>query len=157
MSQVRGKKVLFVDDDASPARMKESVGKRRKLDTDPSGDGACEDEKEYSSPGADNVAPAFDMAGHTGAIKAPAIKSTAPSSKKRLATERDTLRDLRAARKRRKRLAELRIGKLDALKKRQREIMAAADELELQRAKMARTVGGVNKDGVKWKIRERKR
>jgi U3 small nucleolar RNA-associated protein 11 len=157
MSQGRGKKVLFVDDDASPASMKERVGKRSKLDTDPAGDGASEDERECSSAGAENVAPAFDMAGDTDAIEAPAIKSTAHSSKKRLATERHTLRDLRAARKRRKRLTELRVAKLDALKKRQREIMAAADQLELQRAKMARTVGGVNKDGVKWKIRERKR
>jgi U3 small nucleolar RNA-associated protein 11 len=157
MSQGRGKKVLFVDDNASPARMKKRVGKGSKLDTDPVEDRASEDEKEYCSTGAENVAPAFDMAGDTDAMEAPAIKSTAHSSKKRLAIEHDTLRDLRAARKRRNRLAELRIAKLDALKKRQREIMAAADELELQRAKMARTVGGVNKDGVKWKIRERKR
>lgn len=60
-------------------------------------------------------------------------------------------------RKRRRRLNELRANKLDALKKRQREILAATNELEAQRARMARTVGGVNKDGVKFKVRERKR
>ena len=43
------------------------------------------------------------------------------------------------------------------LKKRQKEILKVADQLELQRAKMTNTVGGVNKDGVKFKIRERKR
>jgi U3 small nucleolar RNA-associated protein 11 len=65
--------------------------------------------------------------------------------------------DLPAARRRRKRLGQLRAAKLEALKKRQKEVMAAIEQLELQRAKMSRTVGGVNKDGVKWKIRERKR
>ena len=60
-------------------------------------------------------------------------------------------------RKRRRRVQELRANKLNALKKRQREILAAANELEAQRARMARTVGGVNKDGVKFKVRERKR
>ncbi|KAJ4366133.1 hypothetical protein N0V83_007768 [Neocucurbitaria cava] len=45
----------------------------------------------------------------------------------------------------------------DSLQKRERELAAADDELEAQRAKMNSTVGGVNKDGVKFKIRERKR
>jgi U3 small nucleolar RNA-associated protein 11 len=80
-----------------------------------------------------------------------------PKSKKALQAEQQTKLDLRAIRRRRKRLGELRAAKLEALKKRQKEVMAAAEQLELQRAKMSRTVGGVNKDGVKWKIRERKR
>lgn len=72
-------------------------------------------------------------------------------------TDISTSKRFLAERKRRRRLQELRANKLDALKKRQREIMAAANQLEAQRARMARTVGGVNKDGVKFKIRERKR
>ncbi|RMD43783.1 hypothetical protein DV735_g1383, partial [Chaetothyriales sp. CBS 134920] len=64
---------------------------------------------------------------------------------------------LRAERKKRKRLQEARAAKLELLKRRQKEIMAAADQLELQRAKMAKTVGGINKNGVKFKIRERKK
>jgi U3 small nucleolar RNA-associated protein 11 len=80
-----------------------------------------------------------------------------PKSKKALLAEQQAMLDLRAARRRRKRLGELRAAKLEALKKRQKEIMAVAEQLELQRAKMSGTVGGVNKDGVKWKIRERKK
>ncbi|RMZ87099.1 hypothetical protein DV736_g5673, partial [Chaetothyriales sp. CBS 134916] len=64
---------------------------------------------------------------------------------------------LRAERKKRRRLQEARATKLEMLRRRQKEIMAAADQLELQRAKMAKTVGGVNKNGVKFKIRERKK
>lgn len=80
-----------------------------------------------------------------------------PRSKKALAAEKDAVARLRTERKKRKRLQEMRVSKLEGLKKRQREIMAAADQLDLQRAKMARTVGGVNKNGVKFKVRERKR
>ena len=80
-----------------------------------------------------------------------------PKSKKALQAEQQRKLDLRTARRRRKRLGELRAAKLEALKKRQKEIVAAAEQLELQRARMSRTVGGVNKDGVKWKIRERKK
>lgn len=80
-----------------------------------------------------------------------------PKSQKALAAEQDAAARLRTERKKRKRLQEMRVAKLEALKKRQREIMAAADQLDLQRAKMARTVGGVNKNGIKFKIRERKK
>jgi U3 small nucleolar RNA-associated protein 11 len=78
-------------------------------------------------------------------------------SRKQLAAETDAATRLRTERKKRKRLQEMRVAKLDALRKRQREIMAAADQLDLQRAKLAHTVGGVNKNGVKFKVRERKR
>ncbi|KAG9780836.1 hypothetical protein KCU88_g3620, partial [Aureobasidium melanogenum] len=83
--------------------------------------------------------------------------STKRKSKRALAAEQDAAARLRAERKKRRRLQEMRVAKLEALRQRQREILAAADELELQRAKMARTVGGVNKNGVKFKIRERKK
>lgn len=46
---------------------------------------------------------------------------------------------------------------LEAVKARERALMAAEEELEIQRAKMNHTVGGTNKNGVKFKIRERKR
>lgn len=78
-------------------------------------------------------------------------------SKKAAEKAKATLRDLQSERKRRKRIQEARASKLDALRKRRREILAAAEQLELQRAKMARTVGGVNKNGVKFKVRERRR
>ncbi|KAK5938468.1 hypothetical protein PMZ80_009439 [Knufia obscura] len=78
-------------------------------------------------------------------------------SRKQAEKEKDRLAQLKADRKRRKRLAELRTNKLEVLKKRQKEILAAAEQLELQRAKMGGTIGGTNKHGVKFKVRERKR
>jgi U3 small nucleolar RNA-associated protein 11 len=80
-----------------------------------------------------------------------------PKTKKEVQQRHDAATRLRAERKRRKRLQEARTVKLEMLKKRQKEIMAAADQLDLQRAKMAKTVGGTNKNGVKFKVRERKR
>ena len=78
-------------------------------------------------------------------------------SRKVLSAEKDAATRLKTERKKRRRLQEMRVAKLELLKKRQKEITAAADRLELQRAKMARTIGGSNKNGVKFKIRERKR
>ena len=83
--------------------------------------------------------------------------STQRATKKQQQAEQKAKFDLRAQRKKRKHLADMRAAKLNALKKRQEEIMVVAEVLERQRAKMAHAIGGVNKEGVKWKIRERKR
>ena len=80
-----------------------------------------------------------------------------PRAKKQLLAAKDVSARLRAERRRRKRLQELRANKLEMLKKRQKDIMAAADQLDSQRAKMAKTIGGTNKSGVTFKVRERKR
>lgn len=55
--------------------------------------------------------------------------------------------------------AERLLRKLRAAKKKLRALTAAENELELQRARMAKTatVGGITKSGKKIKIRERKR
>jgi len=47
--------------------------------------------------------------------------------------------------------------RLDALRAREKELVQAERELELQRAKMSNSIGGVSKSGVKFKLRERKR
>lgn len=47
--------------------------------------------------------------------------------------------------------------RLAALKVREKDMMDAEHRLELQRARMGNSVGGVNKAGTKWKVRERKR
>jgi hypothetical protein len=47
--------------------------------------------------------------------------------------------------------------RLEALITREKELVLAERELELQRGKMSNSVGGVNKKGVKFKARERKR
>jgi len=52
---------------------------------------------------------------------------------------------------------EKRLERLKALLAREKELMLAERELELQRGKMGNSIGGVNKNGVKFKVRERKR
>lgn len=84
-------------------------------------------------------------------------KETPQKSKKQLEAERQAKLELQAARKQKKRAAEGRRNKLEALQKRHQDILAAEDELGRQRARMENSVGGVNKNGVKWKIRERKK
>ncbi|KAF2268376.1 U3 small nucleolar RNA-associated protein 11 [Lojkania enalia] len=57
----------------------------------------------------------------------------------------------------RERAQERIVARLEAVRARERDLMIAEEELENQRAKMNNTVGGVNKNGVKFKVRERKR
>nr|POE59088.1 u3 small nucleolar rna-associated protein 11 [Quercus suber] len=52
---------------------------------------------------------------------------------------------------------EVDIRKLRALKEREEQLSIALRELEDQRARMNGTVGGVNKHGVKFKVRQRKK
>ncbi|KAH8704378.1 small-subunit processome [Phaeosphaeriaceae sp. PMI808] len=85
------------------------------------------------------------------------IPRSKPLSKKQLEAQEAAKREARKFRKTRDQ-AQLRTAfRLEAVKKRERELMAADEELEMQRAKMNSTVGGVNKHGVKFKLRERKR
>lgn len=74
-----------------------------------------------------------------------------------LETERQALVEARRARKVRKRAADARENKLTSLRKQNAAIQAAEKELDWQRARMENSVGGTNKHGIKWKIRERKR
>ncbi|KAI9719417.1 MAG: hypothetical protein M1812_003488 [Candelaria pacifica] len=67
------------------------------------------------------------------------------------------LKEERALRKKRRREQEARKTKLEALKARETSLMAAEQELDLQRAKMSNSVGGINKAGIKWKVKQRKR
>lgn len=48
-------------------------------------------------------------------------------------------------------------SKLAALKAREKDLVEAEKELDLQRAKMSNSVGGTTKAGVEWKVRERKK
>ncbi|OJJ45629.1 hypothetical protein ASPZODRAFT_68441 [Penicilliopsis zonata CBS 506.65] len=85
------------------------------------------------------------------------VDDSLPKSKKQLMAERQKLVAARRARKMKKRASEAREHKLTALKKQHTQIVAAQRELDWQRAKMENSVGGTNKNGIKWKIRERKR
>ncbi|KAF2820176.1 U3 small nucleolar RNA-associated protein 11 [Ophiobolus disseminans] len=80
-----------------------------------------------------------------------------PSSKKQLEAQELAKRQKRAFKKGRGQAQGRTAYRLEAVKRRERELAAAEDELEHQRAKMNNTVGGVNKHGVKFKVRERKR
>lgn len=78
-------------------------------------------------------------------------------SKKQLDAERRTLKEMLNARKLKRKAAESRRVKVEALKKQHKDILAAERELEWQRARSGNSVGGTNKYGIKWKIRERKK
>jgi hypothetical protein len=78
-------------------------------------------------------------------------------SKKQLEAEIAAKREKRAFNKTRDQAQSRTATKLQIVKKREEELAAAEEELEAQRAKMNNTVGGVNKQGVKFKVRERKR
>ena len=84
---------------------------------------------------------------------------TPRKSKSRRALEREELARKEEAilRKKHKKEQEARRSKLAALKAREKDLMDAENELELQRARMSNTVGGVTKAGLKWKVRERKK
>jgi hypothetical protein len=78
-------------------------------------------------------------------------------SKKQIEAEVVAKREKRAFEKTRDQAQSRTAYKLQVIKKRERELATAEDELETQRAKMNNTIGGVNKNGVKFKVRERKR
>ena len=78
-------------------------------------------------------------------------------SRRQIEAEENALRQSRVLRKRRKKDEETQGSRLRALRSREKDLLAAERELELQRAKMSNSIGGVNKAGIKWKIRQRKR
>lgn len=63
----------------------------------------------------------------------------------------------REARRKKRHLLDVKRRKLEALKDQEEKLAAALDEVEEQRAKMNGSIGGVNKSGVKFKPRQRKR
>ncbi|KAL3471997.1 small-subunit processome [Aspergillus californicus] len=78
-------------------------------------------------------------------------------SLKELEAEKRAMYDARRSRKMKKRALESKQSKLKALQKQHSDITAAERALDMQRAKMSNSVGGVNKNGLKFKIRDRKR
>jgi U3 small nucleolar RNA-associated protein 11 len=78
-------------------------------------------------------------------------------TRKELEAEKRAMVEARRARKLKKRALEVRQNKLKALQKQYADITSAERALDLQRAKMSNSVGGVNKNGLKFKIKERKR
>ena len=87
---------------------------------------------------------------------APRPQKKTPSAKKIKEAE-DKAKALKKFEKTRSRAQSRTAFRLQMVRKKERELVAAEEELEKQRAKMNSSVGGVNKNGVKFKIRERKR
>jgi len=77
--------------------------------------------------------------------------------KRAIEAERQALKDEKALRRLHQRAEDARRHRLEAAKARERDLMAAKQELDLQRAKMSSSIGGINRNGVKWKVKERKR
>lgn len=78
-------------------------------------------------------------------------------SKRVLEAELQAKKDQKALKRWHKRSEEARGHRLEAARKRERDLAAAEREVEIQRARMSNSIGGVNRNGVKWKVRERKR
>jgi U3 small nucleolar RNA-associated protein 11 len=78
-------------------------------------------------------------------------------SAKKLKEQEEAAKKLKKFEKTRSRAQSRTAFRLEMVKKKERELVAAEEELEKQRAKMNSSVGGVNKNGVKFKLRERKR
>lgn len=78
-------------------------------------------------------------------------------SAKKLREQEEEAKRMKKFEKTRSRAQSRTAFRLQMVKKKERELVAAEEELEKQRAKMNNSVGGVNKNGVKFKIRERKR
>ena len=80
-----------------------------------------------------------------------------PKSRRAVEREIETLKQDKLLRKRHKKEQNARQAKLIALRAREKDLLLAENELELQRAKMNNNVGGITKAGVKWRPRERKK
>jgi U3 small nucleolar RNA-associated protein 11 len=83
--------------------------------------------------------------------------SASKLSRKQHEIETAKLKEELTLKRKRERAQESRTSRLEALKARERDLRSVENELETQRAKMAGTIGGVNRRGVQFKIRERKR
>ncbi|KAI5308174.1 hypothetical protein KEM55_006370 [Ascosphaera atra] len=142
-----GKKVIYVD---TPEEQEEASkllgGSDSEFDDEEEGD---EEDMEFGEEDSDEKEDDINFA------EPP--KPTKPLSKKEMEKEEQARKQEIATRRMKKRAQEVRRRRVEILKKQYNDLKAAEQELEMQRAKMAHAVGGVNKDGVKWKVRERKR
>jgi len=83
--------------------------------------------------------------------------SATQRSRRTIEREEAALKEAKLLQEQHRKEQNARRSKLAALKAREKDLMDAENELELQRAKMSNDVGGFTKVGVKWKVRERKK
>ena len=79
-----------------------------------------------------------------------------PKSRRKARQEAQAVKEQRVLRRKHRKGQDARKTKLATLKAREKGLRDAENELHLQRAKMSNSVGGVTKNGLKWKVRERK-
>ena len=79
------------------------------------------------------------------------------SSEDEEAAEKGLSKEQIKQRRQKQRTRQVLESRLEALTTREKDLSAALMAVEKQKAKMNHTVGGVNKAGVKFKLRERKR
>jgi U3 small nucleolar RNA-associated protein 11 len=72
-------------------------------------------------------------------------------------SEASSEENLNADQQQKKHAQTKRRKKLDALRDRENELSAALGEVETQRARMNSSIGGINKKGINFKVRDRKR
>lgn len=80
-----------------------------------------------------------------------------PTSRRAVERQELALKQEKLLRKQHRKEQNARRSKLAALKAREKELVEAEKELDLQRARMSNSVGGTTKVGVKWKVRARKK
>lgn len=144
-------KVFFVDT-LEEQRMLGIQLRRDNNERDNDDDGDDDDDDEGGSDGKMDVS-----FGQLQKRKNQRPEQTGQKSKKELQAEKRALKERRQAKRLKRRAEEVRKNNLQGLQNQYSELMAAERELDLQRGKMQNSVGGVNKHGLKWKIRERKR
>lgn len=132
----KGRKIVFADSLEEQKRLRAERGEKE------------EEEEEDDEEGVEEGEPSF---GETQK------QAQAQKSKKQIEAEERAKKEMLAARRLKKRAGEVRRKKVEALRIQHKELVAAEQELDRQRAKMENSVGGVNKYGIKWKIRERKK
>lgn len=86
-----------------------------------------------------------------------ALPQKAPESRRAAERQELALKQEKLLLKQHRKEQDTRRSKLAALKARERDLVEAEKELDLQRAKMSNSMGGTTKAGVKWKVRERKK
>ena len=85
------------------------------------------------------------------------LSNDAPKSRRAAERQERALKQDTILRKQRRKAQDARTSKLAVLKTREKSLIEANNEINLQRAKMSNSVGGTTKFGAKWKVRERKK
>ena len=83
--------------------------------------------------------------------------SSPRKSQRQLQKEESAATELKILQKKHRKEQNARRTRLEALKIRHKDLRDAEVEMDLQRARMNHAVGGVNREGKTWRVRERKR